>query len=72
MWQVVYFRKTTDSIMAPGLEPQIIKLDAGREFSAAMWLDGDATGTQWGLGFATNKAMGERPSVPANLWITYG
>jgi hypothetical protein len=44
MCQVVYFRKTTDSIMAPGLEPQIIKLDAGREFSAAMWLDGDAMG----------------------------
>ena len=47
MWQVVYFRKTTDSIMAPGLEPQIIKLDAGREFSAAMWLDGDTMGG-WG------------------------
>ena len=42
--QVVYFRKTTDSIMAPGLEPQIIKLDAGREFSAAMWLDAGAMG----------------------------
>ena len=34
--QVVYFRKTTDSIMMPGQEPQIVKLDAGREFSAAM------------------------------------
>lgn len=36
--QVVYFRKTTDSILAPGVEPQIVKLDAGREFSAAMSL----------------------------------
>lgn len=27
--QVVFFRKTTDSILNPGVEPQIVKLDAG-------------------------------------------
>lgn len=59
--EVVYFRKTTDSIMAPGLEPQIIKLDAGREFSAAMsshgelWVWGRNDYGQLGMGFEVMK-----------------
>jgi len=39
--EVEYFRKTTDSILNPGEEPVIVKVDAGREFSAAMSAHGE-------------------------------
>ncbi|CAK9111994.1 Probable E3 ubiquitin-protein ligase HERC3 (HECT domain and RCC1-like domain-containing protein 3) (HECT-type E3 ubiquitin transferase HERC3), partial [Durusdinium trenchii] len=60
--EVVFFRKTTDSILNPGVEPQIVKLDAGREFSAAMsshgelWVWGKNDYGQLGMGFEVMKS----------------
>ncbi|CAJ1404050.1 unnamed protein product [Effrenium voratum] len=59
--EIVFFSKTTDSIMNPGEEPAIVKVDAGREFSAAMslhgelWVWGRNDYGQLGMGFEVMK-----------------
>ena len=55
--EVNYFRRTTDSVLNPGVEPLIAKLDAGLDFSAAMssvgelWVWGRNDFGQLGMGF---------------------